>query len=112
MSRKRSNHNTPISTAELTAQTLQRYQPILEPADFTLLAAEINKPLIPSIRINLLKSNPQQLVQSLHQLYGWELKPIPFCSSGYCVALSQQTLSSAIEHRMGFFYIDILKFKL
>ncbi len=106
MNKKKSDHYQPMTEKELAVKTLQRYRPLLDPAEFNLLEEELEKLLIPAIRINSLKSDSQLFTQSLQKIYGWQLESIPFCLTGYRVNPEAQGLSAAIEHRMGFFYIQ------
>ena len=106
MSKKKKHQHIIVSENNLMEKALERYQPLLNPEDFIKLKTEVKQPLLPTIRINLLKHNPTMLTERLHQLYGWELEPIPYCPSGFRVATGQQSLSNTIEHRMGDFYIQ------
>jgi 16S rRNA (cytosine1407-C5)-methyltransferase len=106
MSKKKKRQFTTSAESNSTEKALDRYQPLLSPQDFVKLQAEVKQPLSPTIRINLLKHDPTVLTERLHQLYGWELEPIPYCPSGFRVDSGKQSLSNTIEHRMGDFYIQ------
>jgi len=105
MSRKKHKRSPSLGIAD-TGLSLEKFEPLLEPGEFQKLKQELEKPLQPAIRINLLKSEKGRLVKSLQNIYGWEVKPISFCPSGFRVKSNQQPLSATIEHRMGFFYIQ------
>jgi len=106
MSKKKKHQLAISSENNLMERALERFQPLLNPEDFTKLKTEVKQPLSPTIRINLLKHNPTTLTERLHQLYGWEFEPIPYCPSGFRVDTGQQSLSNTIEHRLGDFYIQ------
>ena len=87
------------------AASLERLKPLVPPEELPLLLAELKKPLLSAIRINLLKSSPADL-QEWSRRYGWQLKPIPFCHSGFVVESAVTPISQVIEHKMGLFYIQ------
>jgi 16S rRNA (cytosine1407-C5)-methyltransferase len=106
MSKKKKNRHVISSEHNLMESALERYQSLLNPEDFTNLKLEVKQPLSPTIRINLLKHDPTTLTKRLHQLYGWEFEPIPYCPSGFHVDTGHQSPSNTIEHRMGDYYIQ------
>jgi len=66
----------------------------------------MKQPLELSIRINTLKWPVEAAQRELSARYGWTLRPIPFCDSGFWVSGFDNPPSAAIEHRMGYFYIQ------
>lgn len=94
---------TPISPSEAA---LERFRPLLSEADFARLAQELDRPLDPAIRVNLLKADPRQDAKRWAQDYGWEIKPVPYCENGWWVTDHLEPISKPIEHRMGFYYIQ------
>jgi len=73
---------------------------------FNLLLHAMEQPLELSIRINTLKWPADVAQRELISRYGWTLKPIAFCDSGFWVSGFDNPPSAAIEHRMGYFYIQ------
>jgi 16S rRNA (cytosine1407-C5)-methyltransferase len=74
--------------------------------EFERLLRTMDEPLDISIRINTLKWTADEAHQALSARYGWILKPIPYCESGFWVTEFETPPSAAIEHRMGYFYIQ------
>jgi 16S rRNA (cytosine1407-C5)-methyltransferase len=74
--------------------------------EFEQLLRAMDEPLDISIRINTLKWTADEAHQALSARYGWNLKPIPYCESGFWVTEFETPPSAAIEHRMGYFYIQ------
>lgn len=89
----------------LTA-ALDRYRPLLLPDEFEALLRELERPLFPALRVNTLKTNPDNHIDAWAQRYGWEIRPVPFCPTGYWVTHSPAPISQTIEHRLGFYYIQ------
>lgn len=105
MSRKKQSRSTYLSNPVLD-MSLARFEPLLEADEFQLLKQELKKPLQPAIRIHPLKGNKEQLIKLLQDHYGWKMQPISFCPTGFRVQPTQQPISTTIEHRMGFYYIQ------
>lgn len=78
----------------------------LSAAEFTRLLRAMDEPLDISIRINTLKWSAAEANRELSARYGWTTSPIPFCESGFWITDHETPPSAAIEHRMGFFYIQ------
>jgi 16S rRNA (cytosine1407-C5)-methyltransferase len=106
MSHKRKNHSTSNRAGVLSDTTLKRYQPLLGLQNFEDLKQELSKPLETTIRINLLRHQPQEMKENLQRLYGWQLTQVPFCTSGFRIEALQPSPSNTIEHRLGDFYIQ------
>ncbi len=88
------------------AQALERFRGLLSAGEFAQLAAELERPLQPAIRVNRLKANPAEAVQRWAQCYGWQIEPIPFCEDGWWITHSPEPVSQTVEHRLGFYYIQ------
>ncbi len=88
----------------------ERYRDLLTPEDFGLLLKELEKPLQPGLRVNPLKINVQEAAERWQELYGWDLLPVPFCSSGWTIAprggLEGIRPSQTSEFKHGFFYLQ------
>jgi 16S rRNA (cytosine1407-C5)-methyltransferase len=78
----------------------------LSAAEFKQLLHALEQPLELSIRVNTLKWTAADANRELTARYGWTTKPIPFCDSGFWVSGFDTSPSAAIEHRMGYFYIQ------
>jgi 16S rRNA (cytosine1407-C5)-methyltransferase len=105
MSRKRKNTSSPTPTIDAQAAALERFRLLLAPEDFQALLAELGKPLLPALRSNPLKAAPGDQVLWAER-YGWKLKPVPYCSSGWWVTENAGPLSQTLEHRMGHYYLQ------
>jgi 16S rRNA (cytosine1407-C5)-methyltransferase len=70
------------------------------------LITVLDQPLDISIRLNPLKTDVDKKAAQLEQVHKWQLKPIPFCDSGFWVTQGGEHASRTIEHRLGFFYIQ------
>ncbi len=102
--RKRSSSNSISNSSIETA--LLRFQPLLSPAEYAQLLAELERPLYPALRANPLKCDPQPSLEAWARRYGWQLRPVPFCETGRWVISSENPISQPIEHRLGFYYIQ------
>lgn len=86
---------------------ISRYQPYLSAADFFRVQACAHTPAPIALRINRLKvSNPCSSIQRWAQQYGWELKPLSFCSDAWQVLSAQVAPSQTPEHQLGCFYLQ------
>lgn len=63
------------------------------------------KPLTPTIRVNTIKISKEELVDRLISK-GWEIKQLPWYNLGFWVYKPQYQLGNAIEHRLGYFYMQ------
>ena len=106
MSRKKKNHSSQQTKSDANETLLERYRVFLSEAEFEKLRVEITQPLQTTIRINLLKHQPEEMAEKISRLYEWQLEPISFCPSGFRVASGTFSPSQTIEHRMGDFYIQ------
>ena len=100
--RKRSSHLDNVNPVQ---EALERFRPLLSSEEWQALLAELDQPLYPALRLNTLKAGPEDL-NVWAERYGWRLKPVPFCSSGWWVISARYPVSQTIEHRLGFYYIQ------
>jgi 16S rRNA (cytosine1407-C5)-methyltransferase len=106
MKRKNKKPIQEISPEAAQQQSLQRFEPLLSAEEFTLLQEEIKHPLLPTIRVNPLKTTAGAIEGWQHH-YGWQVQPIPFCEAGFRVDDSAGTsVSQTLEHRLGYYYIQ------
>jgi 16S rRNA (cytosine1407-C5)-methyltransferase len=89
-----------------TLAQLERYQSLLAPAERSSLVDALSRPLLPALRVNTLKADPVRDVQLWADWYDWELRPVPFCSTGWQVVTTESALSATVEHRMSHYYIQ------
>lgn len=106
MARKKKKVEQPESRADFQAAALEQYRPLLSEADFVDLQAELERPLYPALRVNNLKAGSPAAAQTWADRYGWQLRPVPYCPSGFWVTESPAPVSQTIEHRLGFYYIQ------
>ncbi len=103
---RRKKHAKPVQTApQAQAAALEHFRQLLDPASYEQLLEELQRPLYPALRINPLKTSPED-PQGWAQRYGWSLAPIPFCPSGWWVTSNSSPISQTLEHRMGHYYIQ------
>ena len=84
---------------------LERFLPLVPEEELPLLLEELKQPLAPSLRVNPLKSQPEDL-QKWAQRYGWQVERVPFCAEGWRVPSAQVGISQTIEHKLGQYYIQ------
>jgi 16S rRNA (cytosine1407-C5)-methyltransferase len=87
-------------------EALERFRSLLSPGNFKALQAELQKPFYPAIRANRLKTDPQQSILKWQQIYEWQVEGVPYCPDGWWIKSSPQPISSPVEHRLGFYYIQ------
>jgi len=102
--KKRTPLQVPVSSPREIA--LARFQPQLSADDFTLLLAELDKPLYAALRANPLKCDPQADPGNWAARYGWQIQPVPYCPTGLQVIQAETPISATPEHRLGFYYIQ------
>ena len=100
-----SSKPTKLSTDQLIAQSLERYQPYLEPDALKATLAELGSSPIPAIRANLLKVEPGLAMPFWKDLYGWQIQPLDFYPHAWKILNANTSISRTIEHRMGQYYI-------
>jgi 16S rRNA (cytosine1407-C5)-methyltransferase len=106
MKRKHKKDIPEISAEEALRRSMERFAPLLSDHEFQLLQEEVKRPLLPSLRVNPLKAAPGSM-EKWSQKFGWQVKPIPFCPSGFWVDDSAGTaVSQTLEHRLGHYYIQ------
>ena len=75
------------------AAMLERFLPLLRPEEVQALLSELEQPLYSSFRMNPLKVDKPDVVNQWAQSYQWQLKPVPFCETGYWVFVSSSHIS-------------------
>jgi len=93
------------SSRQAQAEALERFRLLLDERQYAALLEELKRPLHPALRINPLKTDPEQ-IHIYATRYGWTLAPIPFCPTGWWVTASESPISQTLEHRMGHYYIQ------
>ncbi len=88
------------------ADMLERFIPLLTAEEVQALMKELEQPLYPSFRINPLKVDQLDQVNHWAQRYQWQLKPVPFCDTGFWVTDTPTPISKTIEHSLGHYYIQ------
>jgi 16S rRNA (cytosine1407-C5)-methyltransferase len=96
----------PSALSPSVSAALERFRPLLNAKDFSKLLEILGQDLPPSIRINLLKHDPVEFSQQLHERYGWHLSPVPFCPSGWNLTALSGSIAKPIEHALGEYYIQ------
>lgn len=105
---KNKSRPTPQESGDFSPhmEATSRFRDFLSAGEFTLLQQASEHPLHPAIRINRLKTNPETAIPEWIDCYGWQVKRVPFCESGWWITESQQPISHTVEHRMGCYYIQ------
>jgi len=85
---------------------MDRFLPLLNPDEILALVHELENPVFPSFRINPLKVAQTGIADQWAQKYHWQLKPMPFCKSGFWVTEADLPISKTIEHSLGHYYIQ------
>ncbi len=88
------------------AAMLERFLPLLRAEEVKALMKELEEPLYPSFRMNPLKVDQPDVVNKWAQSYQWQLKPVPFCETGFWVTDAPSPISKSIEHSLGHYYIQ------
>ncbi|MBE0687279.1 MAG: NOL1/NOP2/sun family putative RNA methylase [Anaerolineaceae bacterium] len=94
------------NTQKPQAAMLERFLPLLHSEEIQALMIELEQPLYPSFRMNPLKVGQTDEVNQWAQHYQWQLKPVPFCETGFWVTDSPSSISKTIEHSLGHYYIQ------
>lgn len=104
MTRKKKRTPQQIPTSAPREIALARFQPLLSADDFTLLLAELDRPLYAALRANPLKCNIDTDPGAWAARYGWQIEPVPYCPAGRRVIHAETPISATPEHRLGFYY--------
>ena len=84
----------------------ENFAHLLDTRTYAALLKSLKQPLLPSIRVNPLKVTVEDAIREWSLAYGWALKPVPYCPSGYWIENSQAPVSQTWEHRLGQYYIQ------
>ncbi len=79
---------------------------LLDEKAYAALLGSLQQPLLPSIRVNPLKVDVEHAIREWSQAYGWSLRQVPYCPTGYWVENSKAPVSQSWEHRLGQYYIQ------
>ena len=90
----------------VTQSILERYRHLLHPDEFAQLDAVMQRPLLPSLRVNTLKLDVEDARRKWPAWYGWKVQSVPFCETGWQLSHGGENLSRTLEHRMGQYYIQ------
>lgn len=96
----------PKQTKSSPDEIIASFEPYLSSADICALKAELENPVPPALRVNVLKHDAPAFIQDLQKRYQWVTKPIPYCPTGIQVTHSQNAISQTVEHLMGDYYIQ------
>ncbi|MDT8380813.1 MAG: hypothetical protein RQ728_00985 [Brevefilum sp.] len=87
-------------------QSLQRFSHILSQADIQAILDIQEGPLHTGIRLNPLKTSPDEAIRNLSERYGWKIEPIHFCNNAWKILGAETSPGGTIEHRMGAYYLQ------
>ncbi len=90
---------------------LERYRPLLDPAEIELLLAAADQLPLPALRVNTLKIAEAEARTAWPGRYGWRITPVPFCPAGWQVEARElgqrpHPLGQTIEYDNGQYYIQ------
>jgi len=94
------------NTSNKLDQSLQRFSNILSQADIQAILDIQEGPLHTGIRLNPLKTSPDEAIRDLSERYGWQIEPIHFCSNAWKIIRAETSPGGTIEHRMGVYYLQ------
>lgn len=111
MPRRRSQPKTSQANASSPAQqavaiSLDRFRPLLDDQAYQALLVELDSPLDPSLRVNTLKAESEDLLARLSKLYGYQFRPVPFDPQGFWIEGGDIPPGQTIEHKLGFYYLQ------
>ncbi len=95
-----------LDTSNKLNQSLQRFSHILSQADIQGLLDIQEGPLHTGIRLNPLKTSPDEAIRDLSERYGWKIEPIHFCNNAWKIINAETSPGGTIEHRMGAYYLQ------
>ncbi len=85
---------------------LEKYRLLISAEEFLALQAELEKPLVGALRVNPQKANPDEMIPAWADRYGWSLRAVPYCPTGWWLDKTELPPSQTPEHRMGFYYLQ------
>jgi 16S rRNA (cytosine1407-C5)-methyltransferase len=88
----------------MNSGSLDRYRDLLSAAGFEQLLQAVQRPLPSAIRINTLKIDADDALDTWPAWYGWQVQPVAFCEAGWQV--TGESIAQTLEHKMGFYYIQ------
>ena len=94
------------SLPTLSQQSMERYRAYLDKAEYQALLSELENPLPPAVRPNMLKTQPESALNKWIKSYGWEVRKIPYYDAAVQVLSSKGSIGRTIEHQMGEYYIQ------
>jgi len=95
-----------LDTSNKLNKSLQRFSHILSQADIQGLLDIQEGPLHTGIRLNPLKTSPDEAIRDLSERYGWKIEPIHFCNNAWKILGAETSPGGTIEHRMGAYYLQ------
>ena len=105
MTRKKRQTGQSMPPRAAQNAALERFKPLLSAEGFQSVLEELSQPLPIAFRTNPLKASPGA-EQEWAQRYGWQLKPVPFCPTGFRVIQADRPVAATLEHHMGQYYIQ------
>jgi len=100
-------HTPPAENQKVApGDVLERYRALVPAGTYACIVSELDQPLPQAVRINQIKGIRSEDVSRWQARYGWEVKPVPFCNTGWQVLSAATPPSQTVEHLMGAFYIQ------
>jgi len=103
---KRDSFTTGDQVSQTPAGRLDDYRRLLSADQFEQLKQSIARPLLPALRVNTLKIDLAVARAQWPVEYGWAVKPVPFCETGWQIENDPGNLSRTVEHRTGRYYLQ------
>jgi 16S rRNA (cytosine1407-C5)-methyltransferase len=89
-----------------TTERFKNYQRLLSADQLDRLQQACARPLPNALRVNTLKIDLAAARAQWPIEYGWAVRPVPFCATGWQIENDPGNLSRTIEHRTGFYYLQ------
>ena len=87
-------------------ESLHRFADILTPEEAEEILAIQEKPLPVGIRVNPLKTIPEEKINNLANRYEWQVEPLSFYPYGWAITKANTPPGTTIEHRLGEYYLQ------
>ena len=92
--------------ANIDASQVEPFREMLSAEEFNRVVELSRTPPPVAVRLNPLKVDPLEAIQSLSHRCTWEVERVPFCPSGWLLKRYKIPPGDALEYRNGHYYIQ------